>query len=801
MAEQIVSPGVFTNENDLSFLPTGIAQIGAAFVGPTLKGPAFVPTVLNNFDDFIRLFGDVYEESYVPYAVRNYLRNAANVTVVRILTESGYSFSNYAAIVLSGSFSTSQVTVGAILPTTVNNGSTGKSFATSTIVPSQPSFTGSFALNLSGTNITVQSLSASAQPSNNIFLGNVLGESPKGAKKGYMYVLFDSYLASSALTGSGAAFVSMSVNSTVNLSGSTFGVYSKASTPWITSQTIIGQDPAELFKVHTLGDGQDTNTSVKISIINLNKPGTLPGTDYGTFTLLVRDYNDTDQRPVVLESYANLTLDPDSTDFIARRIGDRFFSVNADFDLVTNGDYSNSSKYIRVEMDANVANGSAPASYYPAGFESFLQPIPVPFPMPTIDLVTNSGTNSYTEINGSYSRKAYFGLDYTNTDNTNYFLPLASGSIAGNNVRFNLDNCFIHPSASGTNAGVVAGLSLSSSLIEGVDTSTFLKFSVGFQGGFDGADPAIPKYVGSAITSANLFGFDLSNTSTGGGAAYVKAMNILQNADQFDMNMLVAPGVTLQKHNNVVNAMVETAEDRGDTFVIVDAVVQGSTLSEAVNAVDDSGQDSSYVATYWPWVKILDPNTNKPLWVPPSVVVPQVIAFNDSVAYEWFAPAGLNRGGISTAIDVEYKLSQAKRDTLYLNRINPLATFPNQGICIWGQKTLQVKSSALDRINVRRLMIALKKYIASATRYLVFENNTTQTRQKFLNIVNPYLETVKQRQGLFAFRVVMDETNNTPDVIDRNVMYGQIYIQPAKTAEFIVLDFNILPTGASFDNA
>jgi phage tail sheath protein FI len=177
------------------------------------------------------------------------------------------------------------------------------------------------------------------------------------------------------------------------------------------------------------------------------------------------------------------------------------------------------------------------------------------------------------------------------------------------------------------------------------------------------------------------------------------------------------------------------------------------------------------------------------------------MAYNDSVAYEWFAPAGLNRGGIGEAVDVELKLTQADRNDLYENKINAIATFPNQGVCIWGQKTLQAKPSALDRINVRRLMITLKKYIASASRYLVFENNTTATRQRFLNIVTPYLETVKARQGLYAFRVVMDETNNTPDVIDRNIMYGQIYLQPAKAAEFIILDFNILPTGASFENA
>jgi hypothetical protein len=328
-----------------------------------------------------------------------------------------------------------------------------------------------------------------------------------------------------------------------------------------------------------------------------------------------------------------------------------------------------------------------------------------------------------------------------------------------------------------------------------------LKFNIPLQGGFDGMDPAVPKYVGSAIRPNNLFGMNCTNANTPGGAAYIKALNTIANADEYDINLIVTPGATIQDHSAIINKSIEVAEDRGDAFVLADPIVQGGSVAAAVFAVVDSGIDSNYVGTYWPWVKIIDTDKNKPVWVPPSVVVPRVMAYNDSVAYEWFAPAGLNRGGVSEAVDVELRLNGAQRNDLYENKINAIATFPSQGVCIWGQKTLQAKPSALDRINVRRLLITLKKFIASSSRYLVFENNTTATRQRFLNIVTPYLETVKSRQGLYAFRVIMDETNNTPDVIDRNIMYGQIYLQPAKAAEFIVLDFNILPTGATFDNA
>jgi len=202
---------------------------------------------------------------------------------------------------------------------------------------------------------------------------------------------------------------------------------------------------------------------------------------------------------------------------------------------------------------------------------------------------------------------------------------------------------------------------------------------------------------------------------------------------------------------------------------------------------------------YYPWVKILDATVNKFVWVPPSVVVPGVIAFNDKVAFPWFAPAGLNRGSLNTVADVYTRLTHSERDELYEGKVNPIAVFPNTGVCVWGQKTLQTKPSALDRINVRRLLIKLKKFIASSTKYLVFENNTTATRNRFLNTVNPYLETVQSQQGLYAFKVVMDESNNTPDVVDRNQMKGEIFLQPAKAAEFIIVDFNIMRTGASFE--
>jgi phage tail sheath protein FI len=288
------------------------------------------------------------------------------------------------------------------------------------------------------------------------------------------------------------------------------------------------------------------------------------------------------------------------------------------------------------------------------------------------------------------------------------------------------------------------------------------------------------------ITATNVQGF--------GVADYQAAFNLLANSDEYQFNVLLAPGVTLD--NAASSTMISTCEGRGDAIAVVDTKLYGNVVTAAANAA--AGQSSNYAATYWPWIQLYSSALGKAVWAPASTVMGGVFAFNDQVGAEWFAPAGLNRGGVPSVLRAERKLTQNDRDVLYQANVNPLATFPGEGVVVFGQKTLQRKATALDRVNVRRLLIALKGYIGQVANNLVFEQNTNVTRNRFLSQVNPYLESVVQRQGLYAYKVVMDETNNTPDVIDRNQLVGQIYIQPTKTAEFIILNFNVLPTGATF---
>jgi phage tail sheath protein FI len=293
----------------------------------------------------------------------------------------------------------------------------------------------------------------------------------------------------------------------------------------------------------------------------------------------------------------------------------------------------------------------------------------------------------------------------------------------------------------------------------------------------------------------------IDNTDTQGltGSDYTDAIALMSNADEYKFNVIAVPGLINENAATgatQITSIVNNSISRGDSIAAVDLVNYNSTVLNVIGQA--GGFDNSYSATYWPWLQTVDPNTGELVWVPASTMIPGVYAFTDASSDPWFAPAGITRGGLGQVVRAERKLTAGNRDDLYEANINPIATFPQAGVVVFGQKTLQKKASALDRVNVRRLLIALKGYISQVSDNLVFEQNTIATRNTFLSQVNPYLESVQQRQGLYAFKVVMDDTNNTADVVDRNELVGQIFLQPTRTAEYIILDFNVLPTGATF---
>lgn len=790
MTERLVSPGVFVQENDLSFLPQGIAQIGAAFIGPTIKGPAFRPVIVESQEDFTAQFGDTTPDFYVPFAVQNYLKEASRATVVRVLGLDGYDYSTVKSIVLFVSGNGGSRPVGLIHPT-----QTGVTLPTASLGGAlKPT---EFSLVLSGSNGSRTFTSLSFVETSTNYFAKVLGDSPAGGYDGFVYTQYPRALSfvSGASAGSGTISATVTTGELM-LSGSTYGTYTNASTPWIRSQ-LFGALRYNLFKVYTLGDGNYSNEDIKISITAI-KPNS-DSTKYGTFSLIVRRFTDTDSKPEVLEQFDNLTLNSDDANFIGRRIGTARTVIDANNDVYLEGDYPNNSKYIYVELDS--ALDAAPITALPYGFAALATTInrsDVPAP----NYIVTRYSTPFGGGSAVANNKVYYGFDFDDTTGLNYLKANPSGAVnaAGTTLQVG-----VFPSGSsayvsgGTDPGfdLLTMLSSSDATDISVTSATSIrKFSVPFQGGFDGQNPAVIRSVGANISSTNTQGYDLSDSTKAGSRAYKIALDVLANPDAWDINLLVMPGVIYSQHSYIATEGINMCETRQDCFYIMDPETLSATVSTVINTVDSL--DTNYAAVYYPWVKVLDAGSNKTLWMPPSVIMPAVYAFSDRIAAEWFAPAGLNRGGLSEALQVRKRLDQGDRDDLYDARVNPIAQFPAQGIAVWGQKTLQQQASALDRINVRRLLIAVKKFIASTSRYLVFEQNVEATRQRFLSIVNPYLASVQERSGLYAFKVVMDDTNNTPELIDRNILVGDIYLQPAKSAEFIVLNFNVLPTGATF---
>jgi hypothetical protein len=821
MAERIVSPGVFTNEVDQSFLAGGVAQIGAAIIGSTVKGPALVPTQVTSFSDFQQIFGSYTDDSYVPFVVQDYLRNGNVITVTRLLYEDGYYLSNGALAIIakSGSGATKVEVVTHVLHPTQPVTSTG---ATNLFEDSilNNNVSGSFELKLSGSFVAAAntaigfdgsflvaegaSISSSIVSTSNSYLAKVFGTSPKSVDYP-VYVQYENKTASSLFANLADVTIELAKISNYEF----LQDYNTAATPWITSQK-IGSTAKNLFKFHTLSHGTSVSNEVKIGIRDIRTSTEVSDPDgYGTFTVEVRRVNttnianspyssqDTDRTPDLVETFINVNLNPESPRYISRVIGDRYQTVTDANDLVVYGDYPNLSKYIRVEVDLGVSNKTNDRVLIPFGFRSAQAPIP----MASGSLNLAAAVYRTTQVQTTYSPRNYFGFNFDDLNNLNYLAPIpTSGSVTGSNVDFYLGNVNQDVDAAFPTLTTAYSGSLESALTAGTFTDNVSistrKFIVPLQGGFDGTRPNLPKYSGANITADNTFGFDCSGTSTTGTKAYNKAFTLLGNADYYDMNLLITPGIIDSLHPVVTSTARNLAEARQDTFYVMDANLLTDTIDAVVQQV--TTLDSNYTATYWPWVRINNVSKNIPIWVPPSVVIPGVLAFNDSVTAPWYAPAGLTRGGLTSVIGTYKNLSQSDRDSLYQARINPIANFPNEGIVVWGQKTLQARPSALDRVNVRRLLITVKKFIASATRYLVFEQNNSATRTRFLSIVNPYLEQVRAQNGLSAFRVVMDESNNTPDLIDQNILYGQIFLQPTRTAEFIILDFNIQSTGASF---
>jgi phage tail sheath protein FI len=698
MAETLISPGVLALENDNSFVSSQPVTVGAAIIGPTVKGPVEVPTIVTSYSDYQNKFGTTFISGgqvysyFTSIAAFNYFNNGGQTLLVsRVVTgsftEATSSISNGTLLTTaSANFDVTYVSASVVA---VGSGS----FSINDI---QFFFTGANATNTANIIYVNTSSFASSTATDYAFTASAVFNVSKSISP-YNTLLSDITASNTTNTLNltaglvGGAYNYITLNNYTYISGST--TYNFSGATGVSALTIKTISEGEIM--NNSGTPDISGSLISGSVDNVRWQVSNYDTSSGTFSLLVRQGDDNTNNPIVLETWTNLSMDPTAPNYVARVIGNQFRQYN-DFDnqIEVVGDYPNNSRYIYVSA-------------------------------------VNTPTPLYFDNNG-LAKAAY------------------TASIPVN--------------ANGTFGGATGKL-------------------------FAGAGTDYYNNIDSTTTAPQ--GISAS--------AYTDMIRLMGNSDDYRYNVLLTPGLFASTPNlgsSQVTTAINNTQNRGDSIYVVDLVPFNSSISEVTTQAN--AKNTSYAAAYWPWVQTIDPDSAQLVWVPASTMVGGVYAYNDNVSEPWFAPAGINRGGLSQVVRAEKKLSQANRDTLYTNKVNPIATFPGTGVVVYGQKTLQTRASALDRVNVRRLLIQLKSYISQVAQNLVFEQNTIATRNQFLSQVNPYLESVQQRQGLYAFKVIMDDSNNTADVIDRNQMVGQIYIQPTKTAEFIYLDFNILPTGATF---
>ena len=628
----------------------------------------------------------------------------------------------------------------------------------------------------------------------------------------------------------------------------------------------------KLFRLRGRGHGEWLNKNVKVSIERIKQSTTLTS-DYGTFSVVLRSLGDNDSNVQVLERFDNLSLNPNSENFISKIIGNKYYEWSeSDRTLKEYGEYDNASRYVYVETNSDMDDGALDPKYLPFGFY-------MPPSIKSVSSVSASAGLSSTLLLGSASvptemvgnhggvgvisssvvgaltcsfefpsvalrvsasdgglsdpTEAYFGMRTTTEASTTINDPSVidmhrlmqasfpddpttsattgfdaySSIFTLNDVKVSSGNYFY---SSGSRKALASPLSASQLLDAGYDS-----FTAPFWGGFDGFDITKPDPLANSLMST-AGTTDKNNYVY---YTYKRAIDTVADAEFIDTNLITVPGLT---KTGLTEHLVKVAEARADALALIDlpdvyipphevrknsrSERIGSTPRSSANSLKNRQIDSSYGATFYPWVQTRDSATGQNVWVPPTVAVLGVLASSERASEVWFAPAGFNRGGLTDGaagipiVGVSERLRAKDRDLLYEARINPIASFPSTGIVLFGQKTLQERPSALDRINVRRLVIFLKKQISILSTQILFEQNVQATWNRFKGLVEPLLANTKIRFGIEDYRLFLDETTTTPDFVDQNVLYAKIMVKPAKAIEFIAIDFVIASSGASFDD-
>ena len=792
MAETLLSPGVLARENDQSFITQQPAEVGAAIIGPAALGPVEVPTLVTSFSEYTAIFGTTVQSASVAYSyltslsANNYFQSGGtSLLVTRVTPETFTSATSSFINTVDGS----ELKTG-----------TGADIATNAAalfaagVDAGSDFTGSGAVTYTGATFTTN-----------------------GSGTGATFKLDTAAGAPVAITASTAG-TGYNLGDTL-----TFSTNDNGGSPLIATSllAIAGTNTYDVGDssvdgTHTISAGSNAATEAVIS-----GTGAIGVTDV-TFTLTIASGLITE----VVASGVGKGV----------KVGTIFTASSTALDAATSNGGTGTGTLILTVTSTELTAGTFTVTLVAANLSDDV----TPFELETISegVVMNTGTQELTggALATGSSENVRWSIPSVNTASGTFSLLIRRGNDNTNQqvVLEQYNNLSLDPYQPNYISAQIGDIS-KNLVNEGADyfiqesgsyanLSRYVRVkSVNMKtpNYFDNNGQAKSQFTGSlpAVASGSFNGASGRNitTSTSGrvanfygnigdgaafdtqgltGSNYTNAIALLGNVDEYQYNVISAPGLLNATHTTQTTALINSSINRGDNIAVLDLVKYGSSIASVSQA--SSAFDNSYAATYWPWVQMIDPQTGELVYSPASTVIPGVYVFTDASSEPWFAPAGLTRGALGQVVRAERKLSATNRDTLYEANVNPLATFPQSGVVVFGQKTLQKRASALDRVNVRRLLISLKGFISGVADGLVFEQNTIATRNNFLSVVNPYLEGVQQRQGLYAFKVVMDDTNNTASTIDRNELVGQIFLQPTKTAEFVILDFNVLPTGATF---
>ena len=981
---KFVSPGVFINEIDNSFIPKSPDAIGPVVIGRATRGLALQPIKVESYSDFVEMFGDTVpgggngdvsrdgnfqSPMYGTYAAKAFLNaGIAPLTYIRLLgeqsstsntgdaaagwkttvnannnpTSNGGAYglwvfsSGSDAILGTGSLAAIwEVYNGAqiYLSGTVRGGTIGRSLASEAFsttgacgVPIGTDSDNLFTLYISGATAGPKTVRFGFDDSSDTFVRKRFNTNPQfcstpgtffavASQQDYwLGASFEQELRDASLVGVATQAVLLPIAKGSDVTVGPQNMLAQATkegrTGWF-----IGQDlgapgsyvpfrQQKLFRLLGRGHGEWLQRNCKVSIEKVRQ-STTTTTDYGTFSLVIRQILDTDNNVVVMERFDNLTLDPTSPDYIARRIGDTYTSWDSvERRLKTYGEYPSKSKFVYVDVNADVDAGATDATLLPFGYfgpprfrtvydlnstgacsktalgggtstdgstlSSFFltggTSTPAlggvgdvfmsggaganglvatragsctgTFPFPSVRLRTSASAGGLSEVTN-----AYYGMDVTRATGSSRADPSVAdvhkilyaniGDVGGGtsptnrygttgvegfSYVFSLDDIVLK-SGTTTDWYYSSGSrarenSYTSASYKNLLNASINRFTAPIWGGFDGfnvikPDPMYNKGMGSTDTETTNYIY----------YTWKRAVDTVADPEFVDMNLLATPGLT---HDSLTTHAINVCERRADSLALIDLANVylppheqyyaskssriATTPASAASALKDRIIDSSYGATFYPWVQTRDETTGQLVWIPPSIAMMGVLASSEKRSELWFAPAGFNRGGLTEGAagipitNVTERLVSRDRDTLYEAAINPIASFPSSGIVVFGQKTLQERRSALDRINVRRLVIFLKKRISILSTQILFEQNVQSTWNRFIGLIDPLLANVKARFGLTDYRLILDESTTTPDLIDQNILYAKIMIKPARAIEYIAIDFVIMSTGASFDD-